>query len=115
MIESLCAILVIAFARLATAVRGDWQGCAPEPLPRVYFANHRSHGDFILIWTVLHVYRFHRLLRYARLAPAELQDLVRELGRRLGLTRCPKLLQLPFSNGRTRSRRKSRGLPGDAA
>ena len=38
---------------LVTGVRGDWRGCAPDPRPRVYFANHTSHGDFVLIWTVL--------------------------------------------------------------
>ena len=34
-------------------MRGEWQGCAPDARPRVYFANHTSHGDFVLIWTVL--------------------------------------------------------------
>jgi 1-acyl-sn-glycerol-3-phosphate acyltransferase len=28
-------------------------GVLPEARPRIYFANHRSHGDFVLIWTVL--------------------------------------------------------------
>lgn len=45
--------LVTAFARLWTGVRPDWRGCAPEPVQRVYFANHASHGDFVLIWSVL--------------------------------------------------------------
>lgn len=44
---------VVAFARLVTGVRGNWVGCTPSPKPRVYFANHASHGDFVLIWTVL--------------------------------------------------------------
>jgi 1-acyl-sn-glycerol-3-phosphate acyltransferase len=48
-----CASAVTAFARLLTGVRGDWRGCLPEKRPRIYFANHRSHGDFVLIWTVL--------------------------------------------------------------
>ena len=48
-----CATAVTVFARLVTGVRGNWRGCAPDPRPRVYFANHRSHGDFVLIWTVL--------------------------------------------------------------
>lgn len=52
-IESACASAVAGFARLLTGVRGDWQGCAPEVRQRVYFANHRSHADFVLIWTVL--------------------------------------------------------------
>lgn len=44
---------IVTFARLVTAVRGIWQGSAPEPRQRIYFANHSSNGDFILIWTVL--------------------------------------------------------------
>ncbi|WP_441772070.1 lysophospholipid acyltransferase family protein [Labrys sp. KB_33_2] len=42
----------IGFARLVTGVRGNWQGCLPVRKPRIYFANHASHGDFILVWTV---------------------------------------------------------------
>ena len=53
MIARLTGVLVIVFARLLTGVRGNWQGCLPEPRPRVYFANHASHGDFVLIWSVL--------------------------------------------------------------
>lgn len=53
MIEAVCASAVAGFARLVTGVRGEWRGCAPDARPRVYFANHRSHADFVLIWTVL--------------------------------------------------------------
>ena len=49
----LAAMAVIGFARLITGVRGNWRDCAPEARPRIYFANHNSHGDFVLIWTVL--------------------------------------------------------------
>ena len=52
-IEAACAIAVAVFARLVTGVRGEWRGCAPDTRRRVYFANHRSHADFVLIWTVL--------------------------------------------------------------
>lgn len=42
------------FARLVTAVHPVWQGVDPtDRRQRVYFANHASHGDFILIWSVL--------------------------------------------------------------
>lgn len=47
------ALLVILFARLVTAVRGVWDGVDPAPEQRIYYANHCSHGDFVLIWTVL--------------------------------------------------------------
>ena len=53
MIERLFARAVMVLARLVTGVRGSWQGCRPDLRPRVYFANHASHGDFILIWTVM--------------------------------------------------------------
>ena len=62
MIEAACATAVAAFARLITGVRGDWRGCAPDPRRRIYFANHRSHADFVLIWTVLPA-RLRRLTR----------------------------------------------------
>jgi 1-acyl-sn-glycerol-3-phosphate acyltransferase len=44
---------IVLLAHAITAVRGIFQGIAPEPVQRVYFANHASHGDFVLIWTVL--------------------------------------------------------------
>lgn len=44
---------IILFARVITAVRGIFAGIEPEVTQRVYFANHASHGDFVLIWTVL--------------------------------------------------------------
>jgi 1-acyl-sn-glycerol-3-phosphate acyltransferase len=53
MLRQATAALVLALARLITGVRGDWIGCAPVPAQRIYFANHSSHGDFVLIWTVL--------------------------------------------------------------
>jgi len=53
LIEAACATTVAGFARLITGVRGEWRGSAPDPRARVYFANHRSHADFVLIWTVL--------------------------------------------------------------
>jgi 1-acyl-sn-glycerol-3-phosphate acyltransferase len=47
------ATLVPLFARVVTGVRADWRGCLPQARQRIYFANHASHGDFVLIWTVL--------------------------------------------------------------
>ncbi len=52
-IDTLISRAVTTFARLWTGVRPDWRGCAPEPGQRIYFANHASHGDFVLIWAVL--------------------------------------------------------------
>ncbi|MEZ5797281.1 MAG: lysophospholipid acyltransferase family protein [Paracoccaceae bacterium] len=44
---------IILFARFLTAPRALWQGIEPMPRQRVYFANHTSNGDFVLIWAVL--------------------------------------------------------------
>jgi 1-acyl-sn-glycerol-3-phosphate acyltransferase len=44
---------ILIFARFVTAVRPVWSGTAPVPAQRIYFANHSSNGDFVLIWTVL--------------------------------------------------------------
>lgn len=41
------------FARFITAPRAVWQGIEPVQKQRVYFANHSSNGDFVLLWTVL--------------------------------------------------------------
>jgi 1-acyl-sn-glycerol-3-phosphate acyltransferase len=49
----LFAMAAAGFARFITGVRPDWRGGAPSPNQRIYFANHTSHGDFLLIWTVL--------------------------------------------------------------
>jgi 1-acyl-sn-glycerol-3-phosphate acyltransferase len=49
----LTADIIIVFARFITAVHAKWEGCEPRDVQRVYFANHCSHGDFVLLWTVL--------------------------------------------------------------
>lgn len=46
---------IVVFARFVTAVHGVWQGVEPDQTQRIYFANHCSHGDFVLLWTVLPV------------------------------------------------------------
>jgi 1-acyl-sn-glycerol-3-phosphate acyltransferase len=39
--------------RLFTGARARWSGCGPEPRQRVYFANHTSNLDFVLLWAAL--------------------------------------------------------------
>ena len=53
LIARLFGMSVAGFARALTGVLPDWRGCLPEARQRVYVANHTSHGDFVLIWTVL--------------------------------------------------------------
>lgn len=52
-LDSLVAAAICGFAKLVTGVRAVWRGSAPGCRQRVYFANHRSHGDFVLIWASL--------------------------------------------------------------
>lgn len=53
MIERLVAALITGFARLVTGAQACWIGCGPSGEQRIYYANHSSHGDFVLIWTAL--------------------------------------------------------------
>lgn len=47
------SVAIVLFARAITAVRAIWPESGMQTRRCVYFANHSSHGDFILIWTVL--------------------------------------------------------------
>lgn len=57
MIRSAAAAIAVhaitLFIRLVTAPRAIWAGTEPVPRKRVYFANHTSNADFVLIWAVL--------------------------------------------------------------
>jgi 1-acyl-sn-glycerol-3-phosphate acyltransferase len=44
---------ISTFARFMTAPRAIWLGIEPVLNQRVYFANHSSNGDFVLLWTAL--------------------------------------------------------------
>ena len=52
-IARVIAFLTRRSARLLTGARSLWVGCAPEMKQRIYFANHNSHIDFILLWSSL--------------------------------------------------------------
>jgi 1-acyl-sn-glycerol-3-phosphate acyltransferase len=46
--------MLLAFvARLITGAQGHWKGCPPKAEQRIYFANHQSHFDWVLIWAAL--------------------------------------------------------------
>jgi 1-acyl-sn-glycerol-3-phosphate acyltransferase len=45
--------LLAFIARLITGAQGHWRGCAPKAEQRIYFANHQSHLDWVLIWAAL--------------------------------------------------------------
>lgn len=49
------ARIIAALARGLSGVQVRWQGCVPEPVQRIYFANHTSHLDFVVLWSALPV------------------------------------------------------------
>jgi 1-acyl-sn-glycerol-3-phosphate acyltransferase len=53
MLAQLAALGLIGVARAVTGVRAIWRDSAPLDTQRVYFGNHSSHADFVLIWSSL--------------------------------------------------------------
>jgi 1-acyl-sn-glycerol-3-phosphate acyltransferase len=51
-LEALAAAGLCGFTQLMTGARPIWQQ-PPSANQRVYFANHRSHGDFLTLWASL--------------------------------------------------------------
>lgn len=47
------ASLLAAVARFISGVQVQWAGCEPSVRQRIYFANHTSHLDFIVLWSAL--------------------------------------------------------------
>ena len=46
-------LLLATIARLITGAQGHWHGSPPKAEQRIYFANHQSHFDWVLIWAAL--------------------------------------------------------------
>jgi len=47
------ASLLAAVARGISGVQVQWAGCQPDERQRIYFANHSSHLDFVVLWSAL--------------------------------------------------------------
>jgi len=45
--------VLAGFARLVSGVQVRWVECRPATHQRVYFANHTSHLDFVVLWSAL--------------------------------------------------------------
>ena len=52
-LADLMGLLLTFVARLITGAQGHWKGCPPKAEQRIYFANHQSHLDWVLIWAAL--------------------------------------------------------------
>ena len=87
-LDRLAASALCGFAKLLTGVRALWIGSAPDARPRVYFANHRSHGM---------PRAFHRLLRL----PTQRMAAARRITKPLAEIRKHRLQDIAI-NGRRR-------------
>lgn len=52
-VAELTGLFLASLARLITGAQGHWKGCPPMAEQRIYFANHQSHFDWVLIWAAL--------------------------------------------------------------
>lgn len=47
------AAILAALARLVSGATVRWVGCQPDARQRIYFGNHTSHLDFVVLWSAL--------------------------------------------------------------
>jgi len=47
------SMFLLGLVRLLTGAQARWHGCPPKAEQRIYFANHQSHADLVLIWAAL--------------------------------------------------------------
>ena len=53
MLAKLMSIFLLGLIRVLTGAQARWHGCPPKAEQRIYFANHQSHADLVLIWAAL--------------------------------------------------------------
>jgi len=53
MLAKLVGWLLLGVVRLLTGAQARWYGCPPKAEQRIYFANHQSHADLVMIWAAL--------------------------------------------------------------
>jgi 1-acyl-sn-glycerol-3-phosphate acyltransferase len=46
-------LFLLVLIRVLTGAQARWQGCPPKAEQRIYFANHQSHADLVLMWAAL--------------------------------------------------------------
>ena len=65
---------LLGLIRVLTGSQARWYGCPPKAEQRIYFANHQSHADLLLIWSAL---------------PRELRSITRPIAARDYWTKTP--------------------------
>ncbi len=53
LLARLMGYFLLGLIRALTGAQARWQGCPPKAEQRIYFANHQSHADLVLIWAAL--------------------------------------------------------------
>jgi 1-acyl-sn-glycerol-3-phosphate acyltransferase len=53
MLERIAVASITGAAKILTGAQCQWIGCGPRDAQRIYFANHSSHLDFVLLWSAL--------------------------------------------------------------
>jgi len=68
------SLFLLGLIRALTGAQARWQGCPPKAEQRIYFANHQSHADLVLMWAAL---------------PQELRSITRPIAARDYWTKTP--------------------------
>jgi len=53
MLAKLMGYFLLGLVRALTGAQARWHGCPPKAEQRIYFANHQSHADLVMIWAAL--------------------------------------------------------------
>jgi 1-acyl-sn-glycerol-3-phosphate acyltransferase len=53
MLAKLMGYFLLGLIRILTGAQARWWGCPPKAEQRIYFANHQSHADLVMIWAAL--------------------------------------------------------------
>jgi len=53
MLAKLMGFFLLGLVRVLTGAQARWYGCPPKAEQRIYFANHQSHADLVMIWAAL--------------------------------------------------------------
>jgi 1-acyl-sn-glycerol-3-phosphate acyltransferase len=53
MLAKMMSYFLLGLIRVLTGSQARWYGCPPKAEQRIYFANHQSHADLVMIWAAL--------------------------------------------------------------
>ncbi len=53
MLAKMMGWFLLGLIRVLTGSQARWHGCPPKAEQRIYFANHQSHADLVMIWAAL--------------------------------------------------------------